>query len=130
MEETDGKFNILSYSSAIHFDREVLSWDMHSSAMYHVNIMSPNSIASWHIVSHDHSKYEDYMEISFSEADCKSSVIVVRGMLNYILQVLGDSESVDWESKDLGLRLGTAPACVLTHLREHCEAYGKLRPKT
>lgn len=93
--------------------------------------MSPNSIVSWNVVSHDYENdsYEDYIEMSFSESDCKSYVLAVRGMLNYILQVLRDSSDakyLDWDSNDLDIRVGTAPKCVISKLKEHCKEYGAL----
>lgn len=129
MEEKDGKFSMLSYSSALHFDRDVLSWDGNSTYAGYINIMSPNSIVSWNIISHNHENdtYEDYMELSFSESDYMSYVVTVRGVLDYILQVLRDGSDrkfLDWTSKDLATMVGTPPKCVRSNLKQHCSVYG------
>ncbi|XDT02527.1 Hypothetical protein J6897_00328 [Nakaseomyces glabratus] len=132
MEEKDGKYNLLSLSSALHFDREVLGWDRETSFMVHVNVMSPNSISSWNIISHDHENdsYEDYMELSFSESDCTSYILTVRGVLDYILKILrdgSDAKFLDWNADDLAAKVGKPPKCVCSHLREHCDKYGAER---
>ena len=128
MEERNGEYSFLSISSAIHFNRDVLGWDLESTSMFFVNIMSPNSIVSWNVVSHDQETdtYEDYMELSFSEADFNSHILTLKGVIDYVRQVLRDSDSTNQVSALEPHSSLAISKCVCSHLREYCERYGKL----
>lgn len=70
------------------------------------------------------------MELSFSESDCTSYILTVRGVLDYILKILrdgSDAKFLDWNADDLAAKVGKPPKCVCSHLREHCDKYGAER---
>ena len=66
------------------------------------------------------------MELSFSEADFNSHILTLKGVIDYVRQVLRDSDSTNQVSALEPHSSLAISKCVCSHLREYCEGYGKL----
>ncbi|KAL3240583.1 uncharacterized protein RNJ42_03801 [Nakaseomyces bracarensis] len=134
MEEIDGKYYISLFTDGLDFNRTVLSWmPDRPGVATGVNIRSPNSIISWDVVGQDKDtkEYEDYMQISLSEADEMSYVFVLKGVMNYLVKSFKEKnveDVLDWEASDSGLRAELAGACFINKITEECTEYSKLHP--
>ncbi|CCK70575.1 uncharacterized protein KNAG_0E03160 [Huiozyma naganishii CBS 8797] len=89
MVETAGEYKIDMIAPNVDFGTEPLSWDLKSHLCGGLNVLSPNGITSWEIVSQDPQtkSFDDYMTLTFSEADAVSRFVTVRGVLNYVLGI-------------------------------------------
>lgn len=57
------------------------------------NVLIPNSIAYWdHVLKSDSTVKEDYMGITFSEADRTNKIVHVKGFWSHILKALNSKE--------------------------------------
>ncbi|KAL3240120.1 uncharacterized protein RNJ42_05163 [Nakaseomyces bracarensis] len=134
MEEIDGKYYISLYTDALDFNRTVRSWFQDRPGVATgVNVRSPNSIISWDVVSQDNDtkEYEDYMQISLSEADEMSYVLVLKGVMNYLIKSFKEknvADVIDWKSTDIELRAELAGACFINKLSKACIEYSRLHP--
>ncbi|KAL3233709.1 hypothetical protein RNJ44_03749 [Nakaseomyces bracarensis] len=134
LEEIDGKYYFSLFTEPIDFNRTVRGWRKErEDAASGVNIRSPNSIISWDVVGQDKDtkEYEDYMQISLSEADELSYVFVLKGVMNYLIKSFkeNDVEDVlDWTSTDIIPRSQRAGFCFIDDMFEKCEKYTELHP--
>lgn len=135
LEETDGDFYYSIISDQLDFDRPVRSWklkDNYGAGGY--NVRSPNSIISWDVINQNNEtkEYEDYMQISFSEADVDSYIFVVKGVMNYIVNAFRSPklyEFMDWKKKGANIRSDLQNDCFLKNLVKYCDAYGAKHPE-
>ncbi|CCC71990.1 hypothetical protein NCAS_0J00100 [Naumovozyma castellii] len=131
--ESNGAYHQELAVPDIDFDMDVLSWDQKGTHCGQLNVLSPNAISYWEVASQAHhsKKYEDYMALSFSEADANTRVIVLRGILNYILEIYEKKAIMeDFEvSSKSDLIIGRTLKCVVQKAKEDCKAYGKSHPE-
>ncbi|KAL3231153.1 hypothetical protein RNJ44_00792 [Nakaseomyces bracarensis] len=136
LEKSNGNFHYSLITETLDFDRPVRSWslkDNYSADGY--NVRSPNSIISWDVVGQNNEthEYEDYMQISVSEADVESYVFVLKGVMNYITKSFQKPnlyEYIDWSNKaSIDKRVNLGHDCYLTDARAYCYKYGAKYPK-
>lgn len=136
LEESEGKFYYSLITDQFDFDRPVRSWklkDDYGAGGY--NVRSPNSIISWDILSqnNDTREYEDYMQISYSEADFDSYIFVVKGVVNYIINAFRTPDLYEfmvWKKPETGSRNTLQNFCFLKNFVKYCDAYGAEHPET
>lgn len=134
MEEINGTYYFSLFTDALDFNRSVRGWnrDRPNSAAY-TNVRSPNSIIAWDVVSQDPDtlKYEDYMQISMSEADELSYVFVLKGVMNYLVESFNEKtveDDLDWHASDIAPRIDLSASCFIEGLYDQCEDYSKSHP--
>ncbi|QLQ77773.1 hypothetical protein HG537_0A00200 [Torulaspora globosa] len=117
---------------ALDFNMDVLSWDLQTSECKDTNILSPNSIGYWEVVSQDAQtkKYEDYLTLTVSEADSNTKVITLKGVLNFILGIyqekdIKDKFEIDDQSDGI---IGHTLHCLVSSAYDQCKAYGETHP--
>ncbi|CCH61698.1 hypothetical protein TBLA_0F01560 [Henningerozyma blattae CBS 6284] len=112
------------------FETDVINWQADGTKCNRGNnIMSPNSIAAWEVVGQDPftKKIDDYMVFTYSESDKVSSVITIRGVLEYIIRVYGETD-VDEDfipSQESDTILGKSLNCFVDFSVHLCKQYGK-----
>ncbi|CCH60516.1 hypothetical protein TBLA_0C07250 [Henningerozyma blattae CBS 6284] len=130
MIEHNGLFHQEFIAPNINFNVNVQSWDHGDARCDWNNVMTPNSIAAWDIVEHDHksNKIEDYLVLTYSEADEVSKVVIIRGLVNHILQM--------YHKKDVSEKYTPSPftrnmmkktvSCAINQLRDDCAKYAEI----
>ncbi|KAL3232911.1 hypothetical protein RNJ44_04827 [Nakaseomyces bracarensis] len=131
MEEIEGKYYINLISSTIHFNDDVLGWDLKTQKAERNNVLSPGSIASWDILSQNRisKNYQDILRLTLSEADAVSNVVTIKGILPFIMNNYkkpGTLDTIDWKKQDIDQRAGFGAKCALEHIKEYCEFYGSI----
>ncbi|CCF59167.1 hypothetical protein KAFR_0G01330 [Kazachstania africana CBS 2517] len=133
LTETNGSYHLELMVPTMDFNRDVLSWDLKGTYCGGTNIMSPNSIAYWEVVDQDaaNGKFEDYLGFTFSEADETTRVVVLRNILNYILDIYDEKKiSNQFEiGKESDTIIGSALQCVKDTQWTNCAKYGKTHKK-
>ncbi|CCH60522.1 hypothetical protein TBLA_0D00120 [Henningerozyma blattae CBS 6284] len=111
------------------FNTEVLDWNTTSYECSFYNVMSPNSIAFWDIISQDpeNGTFNDLLVFTYSEADEISKVVNIKGILDYILNVYSqkDIEEDFTPTKDLEVVLGKTLDCIRDYSYKVCANYGE-----
>lgn len=130
LEEENGKYFFNLITDTLHFNTEVLGWSEKNFKADGYNVLSPNSVISWDVLSQntETKSYDDYMQISVSQSDKGSYVIKMKGVLDFILQSYtkeGLNNNMDWESSGLEDRIELGGVCFRKHLRNYCEEYSK-----
>lgn len=127
--EHDGVYNQDVLVPAIGFNMDVLSWDLKGTYCKDINIMSPNSIAYWEIVSQDpqNKTFEDYLTLTFSEADSNTRLLTVKGMLDFILGIYKEKDilekfEINEEADNI---IGQTLHCVVQSAFDYCKTYGE-----
>ncbi|CCH60520.1 hypothetical protein TBLA_0C07290 [Henningerozyma blattae CBS 6284] len=114
------------------FNTEVLDWDTTSYSCKYYNVMSPNSIAFWDVISQDpnNKKFDDLLVFTYSEADEISKVMAIKGLLDYVLNLYSakDLEEEFIPSRDVEAILATTLGCVKQYAENVCKEYGALHP--
>lgn len=133
LAESNGVYHQELAVTAIDFDMDVLSWDQKGTHCGQLNVLSPNAISYWEVASQGpHTKkFEDYLALSFSEADSNTRVIVLRGVLNYILGIYEKKAimpNFEVSSKSDSI-IGQTLKCVVQKSKEDCKAYGESHPE-
>ncbi|CCF55793.1 hypothetical protein KAFR_0A03580 [Kazachstania africana CBS 2517] len=131
--ETHGAYHLELMVPTMDFERDVLSWDLKGTYCEGVSIMSPNSIAYWEVVDQDveNEKFEDYLGFTFSESDATSKVVVLRNVLNYILEIYKEKRIRDqFEiSKESDSIIRNTLKCVKDKQWDDCTKYGVTQQK-
>ncbi|CCF59044.1 hypothetical protein KAFR_0G00110 [Kazachstania africana CBS 2517] len=131
--ETHGAYHLELVVPTMDFERDVLSWDLKGSYCEGVSIMSPNSIAYWEVVEQDveNEKFDDYLGFTFSESDATTKVVVLKNVLNYILDIYKEKRIRDhFEiSKESDNIIGNTLQCVKDKLWDDCAKYDKTHKK-
>lgn len=130
LEEENGKYFFNLITDTLHFNTDVLGWSEKNFKADGYNVLSPNSVISWDVLSQnpETKSYDDYMQISVSQSDKGSYVIKMKGVLDFILQSYtkeGLNNNMDWESSGLEDRIELGGVCFRKHLRNYCEEYSK-----
>lgn len=130
--EHDGVYSQEAMVPAIGFNRDVLSWDLKGTYCKDINIMSPNSVAFWEIVNQDPQAktFEDYLTLTFSEADSNTRVLTLKGMLNFILGIYREKDILEkFEINDEADNIiGQTMRCVVHSAFDYCKLYGETHP--
>ncbi|SMN21007.1 similar to Naumovozyma dairenensis NDAI_0G00360 hypothetical protein [Maudiozyma saulgeensis] len=129
--ESKGSYRLELIVATIDFDIDVLSWDMKSSECKETNIMSPNSIVHWNVLSHDPNtkQYDDYMTVTISESDSLTKMITLRGIADYISGIYNRDESMMTNNMTDYSDLNVI-SCVSNDAEQTCAAYGRTHPNT
>ncbi|CCK70676.1 uncharacterized protein KNAG_0E04230 [Huiozyma naganishii CBS 8797] len=127
--ESEGKYHLEFLTPTLDFGIDVLNWSGDGSKCDGHNVLNPNTISNWEVVGQDEATglYEDYLTLTISEADIKSSFVTVRGVLNYVLGVYGKKEIKDTynvDSKTLEVNKFTA-SCIGVSAQLFCKEYGE-----
>ena len=126
--ESNGVYRQELIVPVVDFNSDVTSWDLKSTYCGGNNIMSPNSINFWEVISQDPKthKYEDYLSLTVSEVDRFSRTITLKGVLNYILGIYAEKEiREDFEvNTDANAIVTQTLRCVVDSAFEQCKAYG------
>lgn len=120
---------------------QVLGWESRinkNSNCDYFNVLSPNSISSWYIdnkepMRKDNGKMNDYLVFSYSESDQSSSVVTIKGILNYILKIYDTSNKISEEyevNADNNFISGNMLRCMTEESRNDCKMYGISHPKS
>ncbi|CCH61962.1 hypothetical protein TBLA_0G00100 [Henningerozyma blattae CBS 6284] len=131
MIETNGTYYLELISDTLDFKTPVLSGKGIGMDCSGNNKMSPDSIASWELIGQDPKTklLEDYLVLTYTEADSRSSMIVLKGLLNYILNmyqtlpITEDKESVIVEHHVN--RFTTALGYLFMGFNSYCQEYGQ-----
>ncbi|KAH3899600.1 conserved putative beta-mannosyltransferase [Saccharomycodes ludwigii] len=131
--ENDGVYSEELIVPILDFDMDVLSFDRKTTKCDGLNNLSPNSISAWDVLNYDTitGKYEDYLVFTMSEADYNTRRIVLKGVLNYVLEIYKNKEikelfEITPDSKKV---LQKALTCIVDYSNAECSAYGKAHPK-
>lgn len=131
--EQDGVFHLDFITPNVDFNEEVLSWNLKDSSCEGFNVLSPSSISNWFVVSQDPETllYEDYLELTISEADAISKRVTIRGVLNYVLGIFNNNRIKEtFEINDQSSAIITkTKECASDEVVRECEAYGKKHSK-
>ncbi|CCK70054.1 uncharacterized protein KNAG_0D03060 [Huiozyma naganishii CBS 8797] len=128
MVEKDGAFNIETITPVVDFKMDVLNWSLDGTSCVGLNnVLSPNSISSWDVISQDAEtgQYEDYMTVIVSESDVNSKLVVVKGVLNFVIDIyrkfqVRDTYTADEESALINKKQFK---CTEQDLRDFCALY-------
>lgn len=130
--EHDGVYHEELLVPSLDFGMDILSWDEKNTECSGVNILSPNSIAYWAVVGQKlgSKEFEDYMEVTVSEADSVSKQLVLKGVLNYVLGIYKEKDiqetfSVSEQSNTI---VGHTLKCVVKGAEDSCKVYGEKHP--
>ena len=128
MIEENGIFHLELITPGIDFGIEPMDFGMTDQKCRDKNVLAPNSIVSWYINSQDTStgSFEDYLTITASEADEITKRIVVKGLLNYILNIytqkhINEHFPVDEHSNTI---IDKTRQCVKERILDICKNYG------
>lgn len=131
--EQDGIYHLELVSPNIDFDIDVLGWSLKDTNCGGYNVLSPSSIANWAVVGqHSNSLgFEDYLTLTFSEADAVSKSVVIKGVLNYILGIYKQKDipekfKFNKNTKEAVKRLSY---CVTDGAETECKRYGIAHPE-
>lgn len=133
MVESDGIYHQELVTPNIDFDEDVLGWNLQDYLCGGYNVLSPSAISNWFVVNQDPRtrKFEDYMTLTFSEADFLSKRVTIKGVLNYILGIYQQKNmSNDFTiSKAASIVVSKTAQCVKDGLVGECKRYGILHPE-
>ena len=125
--------NFLNSPPNIDFGKAVLGWNLKDTDCGNYNVLSPSSISNWIIVNQDQKtkQFEDYMTLTFSEADAVSGQVTIRGVLNYVLQIYNQKEIKDTFTIDIDASaiVRKTSKCVDDGCRDECKRYGLEHPE-
>ncbi|KAK5961679.1 uncharacterized protein PWA37_001051 [Arxiozyma heterogenica] len=131
--ETDGVYHLELVTPNVDFGKPIMGWNLKDTSCSGYNVLSPSSISNWAILDQDPitKRFEDYMVVTFSEADAISGRVVIRGILNYILQVYNKKKVretllIDEETVTI---IQKASYCVAEKCKEECKRYGIDHPE-
>ncbi|XDT32599.1 Hypothetical protein J6889_03915 [Nakaseomyces glabratus] len=87
LEEQEGTFNIFSYSNPLSFSL-MEPIEFHNNSTLTHDIWTPYSIISWSVRNQtaDTLDFEDYMQIAFGHNTKNTSVVTLKGYLNFLLK--------------------------------------------
>lgn len=87
LEEQEGTFNIFSYSNPLSFSL-MEPIEFHNNSTLTHDIWTPYSIISWGVRNQtaDTLDFEDYMQIAFGHNTKNTSVVTLKGYLNFLLK--------------------------------------------
>lgn len=130
--EHDGVYSQELVVPAIGFDMEIISWDLKGTNCKDTNILSPNSIGYWEVVSQNPQtkEYEDYLTLTMSESDINTKVVTLKGMLNFILGIYREKKILNkFEiSEKADSIIGQTLKCLVRSAYEGCREYGLSHP--
>ena len=131
--ETNGIYHLELVVPNIDFGKAVLGWNLKDTSCNWYNVLSPSSISNWVIVDQDPitKQFEDYMTVTFSEADAISGRVTIRGLLNYILQVyhkMKIRETLPLNEETV-TTMQKASYCVVEKYKKACKQYGVDHPE-
>ncbi|CDK27353.1 unnamed protein product [Kuraishia capsulata CBS 1993] len=117
------QFIIDLISGSIDFNLKVMPWDgVGESCSGRYSVLIPNSVDNWEITQYLGDNYfEDYMTVTFSEADRTSSVVQVKGLLNYIRRI----PEAKTPHEDLVARTAKSVQCAIGDAEDYCFKYGQ-----
>ncbi|CCD26296.1 uncharacterized protein NDAI_0H01220 [Naumovozyma dairenensis CBS 421] len=131
--ESNGVYHQELVVPTLDFNIDVLSWDLKGHYCFDVNVLNPNSINYWEVVSQDPvtKKYEDYMSLTVSEADHNTKVVIVKGLLNYILGIYKDKNiKEDFQiTEHANSIIAESVKCIDKDTKQDCKNYGKTHPE-
>ncbi|CAL9729399.1 beta-mannosyltransferase 4 [Monosporozyma unispora] len=131
--ESDGIYHLELIAPNIDFGKAVLGWNLKDTDCGNYNVLSPSSISNWIIVNQDQKtkQFEDYMTLTFSEADAVSGQVTIRGVLNYVLQIYNQKEIKDTFTIDIDASaiVRKTSKCVDDGCRDECKRYGLEHPE-
>ncbi|CCH59313.1 hypothetical protein TBLA_0B04780 [Henningerozyma blattae CBS 6284] len=131
--EENGVFNQEMLVPSLDFETDVLSWDEKNSACGGFNVMSPNSISAWEVLAQDPKtkRFDDYLTLTYGESDSRSSVITVRGILDYVLNIYKQKNLQDTYKDTLldDFIIKTSFKCVADSAARTCKEYGLTHPE-
>lgn len=114
---------------AIDFNIDVLSWDLQSDQCKQTNILSPNSIVHWDIVSQNsrNKEFQDYLTLTVSESDALTKIVTLKGVLNYVLGIYRDKdiESDFIPTKEADIVISKTLNCLINEAKQNCKKYGE-----
>lgn len=130
--EVNGVYHIELMASGLDFTISPLNFKLTGTSCDGANVLTPNSIVSWYVASQDTTKhsYEDYMTVSVSEADSLSKTVIIKGVLDYILNIYKDKDIKDTFTLDeeANAIVGATRVCVTDYDFEVCRRYGLKHP--
>lgn len=128
MIEENGIFHLELITPGIDFGIEPMDFGMVDKKCRDKNVLTPNSIVSWYIDSQDINRgsFEDYLTVTASEADEITKRIVIKGVLNYILNMykqkhIDEHFPLDEYSNTI---IDKTRHCVKEKTLEICKNYG------
>lgn len=131
--EQDGIYHLELISPNIDFDIDVLGWSLKDTDCGGYNVLSPSSISNWAVVGQDPNtlEYEDYLTLTFSEADAVSKSVVIRGVVNYILGIYKQKNISDKFklNKHMKGAIKKLSYCISKAAETECRAYGITHPE-
>ncbi|KAG0669092.1 hypothetical protein C6P45_004164 [Maudiozyma exigua] len=126
LSEIDSQYQIDLMLPIIDFNIDVLSWDMETTECKETNIMSPNSIIHWNIVSEtQEGLYDDYMSLTISEADYLTKHITIKGIMNLVTGLYANQIQPGNNTKMEKLSI----SCSVDEAELQCSNYGHIHPK-
>ncbi|KAH3899602.1 uncharacterized protein SCODWIG_03830 [Saccharomycodes ludwigii] len=126
--EENGVYNEDFIVPIIDFNIDVLGWDRETTKCGGYNVLNPNSISSWDVVNlNEDGTYEDYMTVFLSEADFTSKKLVIKGLLNFIVNTylnndIAEHFEITFDSKRA---LQQSLICISEESKNSCRAYGE-----
>ncbi|CAL9727693.1 hypothetical protein MOUN0_A03796 [Monosporozyma unispora] len=133
MIEEKGIYHLELVAPGIDFGIEPLNFGMSGTSCNGANVLTPNSIVSWYVASQDRSKhsFEDYLTITVSEADAVTKRVVVKGVLDYILNIyktkhINEAFQVNDETDAV---IDSTRRCVKDYTFDVCKKYGETHPE-
>lgn len=128
MIEADGVYHLELIVPGMGFTIAPLNSQLKATDCKGDNILIADSIISWYIASQDksHHRFDDYMKIGITESGKQTKHVIVRGLLNYILEIykvknIKDTFEID---KEANVILGKTRMCVTDYSFEVCRRYG------
>ncbi|CCH59311.1 hypothetical protein TBLA_0B04760 [Henningerozyma blattae CBS 6284] len=128
--ESNGIYHQELIVPSLDFNLDILNWGNDGTDCDKFNVMSPNSIAFWDVIGQDPKtkQFDDYMILTFSEADSNSKIITIKGLLNYILGMYSvkDIDEDFIPSRNSDQILGKTLNCLVNYAKDKCKSYGNL----
>lgn len=126
--ESEGVYHLELIAPNIDFGMDVLGWNLKDTYCGGYNVLAPSGISNWVVVDQDPKTklFEDYMTLTFSEADAVSGQVTIRGVLNYILQIYKDKDIkeefvINTEAASIAQKTSN---CASQSCKDECKRYG------
>lgn len=132
MIESNGVYHLGLITPGLGFGLEPINFSMTGTYCDNKNVISPNSIVSWYISSQDveNKSFEDYLTISVSEGDMSSKYVIIKNVLNYIIDMykvkdIQESFEIDNRASEI---IRKNVKCVSDRIGAVCKEFGKAHP--
>ncbi|CAL9733884.1 hypothetical protein MOSE0_C05490 [Monosporozyma servazzii] len=131
--ESEGVYHLELITPNIDFGMDVLGWNLKDNNCGDYSVLSPSGISNWVVVDQDPKTklFEDYMTLTFSEADAVSGHVTIRGVLNYVLQIYKEKDIKEdfYINTEAAAIAQKTTQCASKSCKDECKRYGLKHPE-